>query len=600
MLVLPIHSQIKGADDHIVSEYKRISTKKGYAFINNQGDTIIPPGKYKFLNPIDDEGMILATNFEKKRGYIDIDENILIPFIYDDLGIFAQGRVFAKKDGKLGYLDRSGKTVIPFQFNEAKYFYKPGLAIVRQDKKYGLIDTLGNYVLADMYDKIDYSRGNEIAAVKQNNKWGFYFPKDNVLTDFKYDKIFEHYFSVVESNSETVKRDFFFHKGLALVENEGRHALINREMEEVVSFDLYDKIYPMNYEGYSIVVKDNCYGIIDPRGKLKVDLVNDHISNEALASYEKDFNSFLVENKGAYQILNEKSENEIGFIFDKVEITRNNYYIARKGKNTFLYNTDGKLISDSYSAYDYYNKGFLVKKDSKMGAINREGEIILPFEYDSIYYPRLENHLYASKNNKFGVIDFNGKIIIPFEYENITRVWYDHNDEQENNLIVQKNKKLGTINLKNEIVIPLIYDGICTWIEYSPDDHYVKLGDKYGMVKPNGEVLIPAQYDELYYYSHNLILVRQNDKYGVINDAHQTIFEIDKERIIIDFDYWGFNDEEHPNKIIIKQNDVWTSYTPDGSVIKKGIPEEEIFEAYPYARDRVEFYQMGEMLLLPI
>ncbi|MDP1465688.1 WG repeat-containing protein, partial [Klebsiella pneumoniae] len=88
--------------------------------------------------------------------------------IYDDLGVFAQRRVFAKKDGKFGYLDRSGKTVIPFQFNEAKYFYKPGLAIVRQDKKYGLIDTLGNYVLADLYDKIDYSRGNEIAAVKQN------------------------------------------------------------------------------------------------------------------------------------------------------------------------------------------------------------------------------------------------------------------------------------------------------------------------------------------------------------------------------------------------------------------------------------------------
>ena len=60
-----------GESDLIINNldnYKRISGKGSYGFVNSIDDTIIPLGKYTFLNPIDEEGMILAS-IENKYGY---------------------------------------------------------------------------------------------------------------------------------------------------------------------------------------------------------------------------------------------------------------------------------------------------------------------------------------------------------------------------------------------------------------------------------------------------------------------------------------------------------------------------------------------------
>ena len=43
-------------------------------------------GKYEFLNPMDEEGMIYAKN--NKYGYIDINQNNCSLLIYDHLSVF--------------------------------------------------------------------------------------------------------------------------------------------------------------------------------------------------------------------------------------------------------------------------------------------------------------------------------------------------------------------------------------------------------------------------------------------------------------------------------------------------------------------------------
>ena len=57
--------------------YERINGNNSLGYIDNFGDTIIPLGKYKFLNPIDKEGMIFAQ-LNNKYGFIDINQNVLI------------------------------------------------------------------------------------------------------------------------------------------------------------------------------------------------------------------------------------------------------------------------------------------------------------------------------------------------------------------------------------------------------------------------------------------------------------------------------------------------------------------------------------------
>ena len=94
--------------------FKRIMGENSWGFVNQDGDTIIPLKKYKFLNPIDNKGMILAHS-NGKSGYINIKQDTLISFIYDDLSVFSHGLAPAKKNGKYGYIDIKGKVVIPFK-----------------------------------------------------------------------------------------------------------------------------------------------------------------------------------------------------------------------------------------------------------------------------------------------------------------------------------------------------------------------------------------------------------------------------------------------------------------------------------------------------
>ena len=112
-------------------KYRRISNDSSWGFINSKGNIVIPLDKYSFLNPIDEQGMILAKK-DGKVGYIDINQNILIPFVYDDIGVFSEcvGLAPAAKNKKQGFINRKGETIIPFEYDYSsyvRYFYEPEL-----------------------------------------------------------------------------------------------------------------------------------------------------------------------------------------------------------------------------------------------------------------------------------------------------------------------------------------------------------------------------------------------------------------------------------------------------------------------------------------
>jgi WG containing repeat len=75
--------------------------------------------------------------------------------------------------GKYGYIDRSGKMVIPPQFKEAGSFSE-GLAIIRlNDKEWGYIDTSGKLVINGEEFGLAREFSEGLAAVTgKNDKYG--------------------------------------------------------------------------------------------------------------------------------------------------------------------------------------------------------------------------------------------------------------------------------------------------------------------------------------------------------------------------------------------------------------------------------------------
>jgi len=106
-------------------------------------------------------GGIAAVADEKEWSYIDAKGNVVIkPFLFDNgPDYFREGLARFKSEDKFGFFDKTGKKVIPAQFDFAAPFSE-GLAAVSNSGKWGFIDRKGRIVIPLRFDEVsDFKRG---------------------------------------------------------------------------------------------------------------------------------------------------------------------------------------------------------------------------------------------------------------------------------------------------------------------------------------------------------------------------------------------------------------------------------------------------------
>lgn len=129
----------------------------------------------------------MADCLDKARGRSDsecvfsIDRSSLWSLLLD-------GLIEAKQNGKWGFVNRTGKVVVPFQYDSA-YWFTDGLAAVKQNGKWGFINLKGKLVTPLQYDAVEpFFDG--LALVKQNGKYGFINTAGDVAIPLQYDFAF--------------------------------------------------------------------------------------------------------------------------------------------------------------------------------------------------------------------------------------------------------------------------------------------------------------------------------------------------------------------------------------------------------------------------
>ena len=554
--------------------YKRISGNKTWGFVNQNGDIIIPLNKYNFLNPIDEEGMILANN-NGKSGYINIAQDTLIPFIYDDLSVFSHGLAPAKQNGKFGYIDRNGVVVIPFKYENESHFYKCKLASAKLNGKYGFIDQKGNSVIPIKFEKVRSNKVDSFVCAMQNGKWAFFSCSGEKLTDFNFDKITESYY---DDHNYT-----YFERGLCRVERNGKVAYLNKDFKEVVNFGTYDVAEPFrNYLG--IVAKNGKYGIIDTLGNVILPLKYDLIEHPTEYSNESDL--FAVQKGEKIQLL-DKTANPITD-FDIKEFEWDSY----KGKESYqryfvLTNSAGKVgtVSDKgikEIPFEYQEiKPFdgksvtYAKKRGKYGLIEYNGKIILPLEYDNIFSQKFFDYYIVKGSGKSGMFDKNGNQIISFSYQNITPVFYEKNER----FIVQQNELFGIIDIDESIIIPIEFEEISNWVEYGPKEHFITKNGKKGLISRNGKIVIPPEYDEISVDNSKLIKVEKNGLFGTINWKNEIVHPIEYEQILWE---WPYLTNKELDTVYLKNKGKYISTDTKGKVLEQTVSEDLINEKFDY------------------
>lgn len=554
--------------------FSRVMGEKSWGFVNQNGDTIIPLNKYKFLNPIDEEGMILAHS-NGKSGYINIKQDTIIPFIYDDLSVFSHGLAPAKKNSKYGYLDRKGNVVIPFKYENESHFYKCRLASAKLNGKYGFIDQSGNEVIPIQFEKVRSNKIDSLVCAMKNGKWAFFSCSGKQLTDFKYDKITESYY---DDRNYT-----YFQKGLCRVEKDGKVAYINNEFNEIVPFGAYEVGEPFRNQ-LAIVAQNGRYGIIDTLGQTIVPLKYDFIEHPT--EYSNESNLFAVKKGQNIQLLDSNANPITDFDIKELEWdsykTEDSYqrYFVLTNSSVMTGTVSEKGIKEipfqyqEIKAFDGKSVTY-AKQNGKYGLIDYKGKIILPLEYDEIYSSKFFDYYIIKKSNKAGMFDKNGNQIISFSYQDIIPAFYDENER----FIVQQNEQFGVIDINENVIIPIEYEEISNWVEYGPKEHFVTKNSKKGLISRDGEIVIPTQYDEIFVDNSKLIKVKNDGLYGTVDWNNKIVHPIKYDQILWE---WPYLTQEPLDTIYVKENGKYFSTDTDGKVIEPSVSKKLIDKKFGY------------------
>ena len=181
---------------------------------------------------------------------------------------------------------------------------------------------------------------------------------------------------------------------------------------------------------------------------------------------KKGRKTFIIATKNyKYGLLDSEEKILVPFEYDNLEpfnIGREKFLKARKETRFGLISLNEKFphrFRTLYPILKIGNKMFYeIRVGAKCGIIDLKGEILLPFEYDSIsLWGNIEEikFLIARKGKKFGVIRIikSARIIVPFEYDELKSICH-----KRLRLMARKGERWGVINWYGRVILPIQYD----------------------------------------------------------------------------------------------------------------------------------------------
>ncbi len=564
----------KKQDDKLT--YERIAIQGNnnyYGYLPSKNDTIIPLGKYDYLDSLDVKGMI-RTHLNGKEGFIDINQNIVIPFDYNKASSFSYNlaTVRKEKDGKVGYINRKGELVIDYRFDYARLFFKCGLADVTINNKTGFINRKGDVIVPIEYDYVISTDVDDFVAVSKNNKLAFFDCKGKQLTSFVFDKIHKR---------NTENNYVIGANGLILVSRNDEFSYLDNNFKTIIPYGKYDYAETFTKNRLAIVRNKEKYGIIDKNGKLKIPLEYSLIEHPTIYSYE--LNEFITKKNGKYGLFDRDANTILENIYDeinwdKLELNgiQTDYYLYKENGKYGAINTNGEVLIpfdfDELTEFNYQSFT-IAKKKGMYGVINSNANIIIPFEYDKIDCNERKHWctlLTLEKDNKTSLANVKGDVLIPSEYQEITPCFYEPKDR----FIVKKNNKYGIIDKHKNIIVPIIYNSISNWVEYSPKGHFISINGKKGFMSRQGEITIEPIYDNFDFLGE-FIRVSNNSKYGLLNTSKELILPIEYDRIYLDWFELEYERKE-VNEFYAQKKGKYYLINSKGKVIKENIPFKDI------------------------
>lgn len=284
-------------------------------------------------------------------------------------------------------------------------------------------------------------------------------------------------------------------------------------------------------KSYFTSYKDNKWGVIDAEGKDVIEPSYKEmivIPNSKMPVFICTYDVNYETGEYSTKAINEKGE-KIYTQYEKIEAIQNKdkndnlWYdqdilkVQKEGKWGLIKISGEEILPTEYEEIQAIlgiENSYKIKKEGKYGIVNNEGKIVVEPKYADIDVLGENNKtgfIVKDENNKYGIIDYSNNSILEIKYDGIEKIY-------GNDLYVAiSDGKQILVNKKNEEVLTKGFDSIKQILDSQENAVIFVNSNKYGVMNLSGEVLVPAEYDDLKEAKTGILIAKKDDKYGIIN-----------------------------------------------------------------------------------
>jgi hypothetical protein len=382
---------------------------------------------------------------------------------FSSLGKFKNGKAIFRQDNRYGIIRMDGVVEIEPLFNALKLDVNSLIGSKRSNGKdqWTLLDSTGSKKHTKVYEKIESFNG-KFHPAKNHNRWGALDVNGKEIIACVHD-------SLLQNKGKNIAVKFHGQYGIIDISEEWIVIPLPNPIQ-LISENRYLEFTPQTtllrsidrniiyFTNNKLEVFDN-YLIehLSSGGLWKIDFDGKIVSRQVQPEFvEKVF----TESEGLRAI---KKDNRYGFIDSRGRLRIANRYedaqsfseklaaIKIRGKWGFINHEEKLIVQPTYQDVRPFQYGVsIVKQKDLYGAINTEGKVIL--------YPRYHNiQSFANRRLRItldelkGLSDSNGNLLIGPKFNQLE-------DLNNGYVIVERNAKYSLLTLQGVSTIPMIYD----------------------------------------------------------------------------------------------------------------------------------------------
>lgn len=240
---------------------------------------------------------------------------------------------------------------------------------------------------------------------------------------------------------------------------------------------------------------------------------NKNISLENTYDDVKEFEGHIawVKKENLWNLIDITGKNIIKEKYDDVLFFDQYYSITKKNKTFFIIDNQYKKISKIKYEFINFENNIITVKDEKNNFfyLKNNLEPINNEKYDNAIH-FVDGFAPVCKKSKWGIINKNGVQIVDFFYDKIFQ-------NGENLFKVQNNNEIFFIDLHNNKYLQNLSSKIETTDYFSNELLIIKKNDKYGVMNEFFEILFFKKVDFIFPFTNDETIYKKDNKYGLLS-----------------------------------------------------------------------------------